>query len=621
MLFALKHALGLALLGSLFWATGFLVAAGSRRLESLTVGAQLVRIALGMVTWIYLLFAFASVGWLRAQIVLPIASMVLIVAAWRATVAVKQELAARRRAFETGSWRGVARGLALWVLPGLTLAGIFFQALAPQIGWDDDVYHLTLPKLYLAHSGFRPVPFSVYSNWPLNIEMLFGLAMMGGDYVLAKLVHTFFLSLLLLAVFRLCRQHTSSPTALLASLLVLANPVVIFEAEYAYVDIAFAFFFLIAVSCAIDYLRTDDVGALLKSGLSCGALAGIKLSGLAGVFCVLVLVLTARPLRFGGRRLRTIGSALLLPTLLLALPWYVKSYLYTGNPLYPMLFRQFGGRDWDESLGQQFFAWQHAMGMGRSLYDYLALPVRVILDGGEDYDHFDGQIGKFWLVAAPLACLVALRLKQSRPYLISAGVYFVFWALSSQQLRFLIALLPPLAVATGLAIHWLDELLTAHRPRALFRVAMWLAAGAALMPILYPTWRRGAREAQALIEDGPRDRSTEVPEGYSFINATAATDAKIMLLDTNHGFFLERAYIADSFFEASQMRLVLSQARSEDELADILKRLELDYLYLARRDTGVQYPGVLAQLLSNRDRAGLAYQCADGGCSIYELRR
>jgi hypothetical protein len=446
--------------------------------------------------------------------------------------------------------------------------------------------------------------------------------MMGGDYILAKLVHVFFLLMLVLAVFRICRQQTSSATAVLASLLVLANPVLLGEAEYAYVDIAFAFFFLIAVSCAVDYVRRDDPRALLLSGLCCGALAGTKLSGFAGVLCVLVLVVGSRPWRFEKKRLLSIGANLLLPALLLALPWYAKSYVYTGNPVYPLLFRQLGGgSEWHASLGQQFYAWQHSIGMGRSLHDYLALPLRVILDGGPEYDHFDGQIGKFWLAALPLAGLAALRARQVRPYLACAGVYFVFWALSSQQMRFLIALLPLLAIATSLAVEWVDGLWATRWARAAWRAAVWLGATFSLLPILYPSWQRGLEEALALRDHGPVERGSVVPEGHAFINASTAPDAKIMMLNTNHGFFLERTYIADSFFEASQMRFVLSQARSQEELSNILAKLDLTHLYVWHRDMGVEYPEILQRFLSNPDHSKLAHRCTNGTCSIYALQR
>jgi hypothetical protein len=622
--FALKHAAALALLGSLFYATGALAEAAFRRIEVPALGPFLVRTTVGLIVWIYLLFFFAAVGWLRAAIVLPVAAAVLLAAVGRALFrgsgGVSTWLRARRA--ERIPWRGLACAFAAGVLPALVLAGIFFRDLSPEIGWDANVYHLTLAKLYLAHGGFRRVPFNVYSNWPLNIELLFSLALMVQDYLLAKLVHAYFLFLVVLAVFRICRGQTSREPAwlaTLATLLVLANQVLLFEAVRAYIDLGFAFFFLAALACAIEHLRSGARAPLILCGLCCGALAGTKVSGIAGLGCVLLIVLAHRPLRFGKQRIGEILASLVLPALALALPWLIKSALYTGNPVYPLLYQRLDGVEWSERLGQQFMAWQQSMGMGRSLHDYLALPIRVIADAGVGYGHFDGYVGRFWLVAVPLSMVTAIFAKSIRPYLLGAGAYFIFWALSSQQMRFLIAVLPPLAIATALALAWLRDRLPARAARAAFQVAVLAGACWALLPILYRSSARGAEEAKNLFLNGPTDPRSVVPEGYAFINAQTPPDAKIMLLNTNHGFFLDREYIADSFFEASQMNLVLSAAHSEDELAASLAKLGVTHVYMSRRSWDIPYPDLLPSFLRNPAHVRLAYRCQRGDCLLFQL--
>ncbi|MEW5807304.1 MAG: hypothetical protein AB1756_08175 [Acidobacteriota bacterium] len=66
---------------------------------------------------------------------------------------------------------------------------LFFHALTPGIAWDDDVYHLNLPKLYLKNHGFLRIPYNIYSNWPMNFEMLYTLGMSVQDHVTSKLIH------------------------------------------------------------------------------------------------------------------------------------------------------------------------------------------------------------------------------------------------------------------------------------------------------------------------------------------------------------------------------------------------------------------------------------------------
>lgn len=623
MLFALRHAAGVVFLGSLFWATGYLIGALLRDVEVRALGSFLVRTTTGVIAWICLLFLCASVGLFRASVALPLAALVLAAAAGRIALRAKRsppwpELRERLRA--RGAWHELALKLLAAALPSLILTAIFFHALSPHLGWDDDVYHLTLPKLYVAEGGFRRVPFNVYSNWPHAVELLFGLAMMVDDYVLAKLVHPFFLVLIVLAVFRICRHRTSRALAVFATLLVLGNPVLLFEAERAYTDIAFAFFLLVAVACAIEHLQSEACAPLALAGLCCGALAGSKLSGLAGLPCVLLIVLARRPFCFDRQRLRMIALCLVLPMIALAVPWYIKSYLYTGNPFYPFLFRFFGGVEWDAGLAEQFMNWQRSIGMGRSLHDYLALPLRVIVDGAPGYARFDGQVGRFWIVAVPLSMLGAWFVQSPRPYLFCAGAYFVFWALASQQLRFLIAVLPLLAIATSVAIAWICDRLRARAARVALGVALAAGASSVLLPILYPSCEQAVTEAKNLIRSGPLSRSAVVPEGYAFINANTPPTSKIMLLNTNHGFFLGREYVADSFFEASQMNSVVSQAKSEEQLAAILRQLGLTHVYVWQDEWGIPYPALLWSFLRDRHHAEVAYRCHDGYCTLYALR-
>lgn len=619
MFHALKHAVGLLLLGSLFYATGYLIEAIGRRFEIPALGPFLVRVALGTIAWIYLLFGLACIGWFRAEVALPLAGVAIAAAVARAALSTGVPLSTMRRLRANWSVAHFATGCLVCAAPGLILVAFFFRNLSPHIGWDDNVYHLTLPKLYLAHGGFRSVPFNVYSNWPHNVELLYGLAMMLGDHVLAKLVHTLFLALVLVAVFRICRQHTSRSTAILATLLVLGNQVLVFEASRAYVDIAFAFFFLIAVICAADHLRSGRNASLLMSGTCCGALAGTKLSGLAGFACVLALIVFARP-SWDPKRLVRIGMWLGLPTALLALPWYVKTYLYTGNPIYPFWFRVLGGIEWNATLARQFLDWQHSIGMGRSFYDYLALPARVVLQGAPGYAHFDGQIGTFWIIAVPLSILVSCRANAVRPYLLCAAGYFLLWAFSSQQMRFLIAVLPLLAVATALAVGWIADSL-ASPVRTGLNAALLAGTCAVVTPALYPVCERAWATATKLVRQGPSGRRSVIPEGYAFINHSTPRTSKLMLLNVNHGFFLDREYIADSFFEASQMNSILSQAKTQAELSAVLSNLAVTHVYVRRVDRGIPYPGLLWSFLRNDHRARLAYSCSQGRCSLYELRR
>src|SRR5262249_324113 len=143
----------------------------------------------------------------------------------------------------------------------------------------------------------------------------------------------------------------------------------------------------------------------------CGIVAGTKILGAVAAPCIGLLVVVSRSMPFDGhefrRSLRDVLLWVALPAFALVLPWYIRSFVYTGNPLYPLLYRVFGGPDWSLVLDRQFMSWQQSIGMGRTAIDYLLLPLRVVLDGGSGYTHFDGRLNPFWIVLIPLSLAAA----------------------------------------------------------------------------------------------------------------------------------------------------------------------------------------------------------------------
>jgi hypothetical protein len=339
--------------------------------------------------------------------------------------------------------------------------------------------------------------------------------------------------------------------------------------------------------------------------------------------CIAVLVVISRATPFTvvefRRGVRDVSLYVALPAFLLALPWYVRSYWYTGNPLYPLFYTWFGGPEWSTSLTQQFFRWQQSIGMGRQFVDYLLLPFRVILNGGDDYRHFDGRVSPLWILVVPVSLAFARSSPTVRRALAVAGVYFVAWAATSQQSRFLVPIIPLLAIAGGVAI---DGLLSrvAFRPVRLVGIA-------AVLCMLLVLWSSravladGGRAGRAMLLRGvsvPGDAKAPV---YQFISDNLPSDARLMLLNTNQGFFVDREYIADSFFEASQMNaLILEGSGDPSAVSRRLRERGITHVLLSTDDWEIPYPPALWDFLRDRRLADLLYSCPDRTCFLFEVR-
>ena len=610
MIYLLQHTAALGLLAALLWLPGYILDRHWSRTEP---GLRLpARFALGVGCWIGCLFLLAALGRLHRPALLAVAVALVGAAVWTRW---HHRFPDRQRP------RRPSVGAVL-ACAGLSaaLAPLYLLASTPTVSWDANVYHLTLPKLYLAAGGFREVPLNVYSYWPLDVQLLYALAMAIQDYVLAKLLHFAFGLLTLYTLYAGCRTFHRPASGALAAALLVANGVVTYELRVAYVDLAHAFFFLAGFLFMLEALDRRRE-ALWLSGICCGLAAGVKVTGIvgAGILGALYLPHLLRARRRGEPVVRHFVIHFAAPVIGLWLPWVLRSAWTTGNPFYPFFYDLFGGPDWSSSLTAQFQAWQSSIGMGRTPIDYLLLPVRVILAGGGGYERFDGEIGSFWIVLVPLALWASRSLPLVRRCLFTAGLYFVFWSLSSQQMRFLIPILPLLAMAGAVAVvELLDRL-----PAAWRRAGQGLAFAAALAVLISSQGRvlTAGYKTLGIYWQAKGDlKPTAVPPVYAYINRNLPPEAKLLFLNTNQVFFCDREVLADSFFEASQIASWLSPAKNTVEVRRLLKERGVTHVLIEARPRPIDYPAALAELLADRQLAERLFRSPKGRFSLFALR-
>ena len=619
MAYLLQHTIALLFLLAVFFLPGLLLErplmGGARRGPL----RRQTHIVLGLGFWIAATFLLASLGLLRSGSLWVVIS-VLGISAFAAWI-----LAGRPIQFA----RPPAAAVVPLALLGALLAPFFLLAMSPPVSWDASAYHLTVPRLFVDHGGFREVPLNVYSYWPLNIQLLFALAMLIDDYVLAKLLHFAFGVATLYATAAACRAFHRPASALLAMVLVLANGVFAFELRVAYVDLAYAFLFLAGFLFMLEALDRDP-RSLWLSGLCCGLLAGVKVTGIAGAAVVGALYLPRLVAAFwqpaSWQRepapvLRPFIIRFVAPVLALWVPWIVRTGALTGNPFYPFFHSQLGGPDWSSALTLRFQEWQSSIGMGREAIDYLLLPLRVILAGGRGYERFDGEIAAFWIVIIPLALWAALRLTLVRRCLAATGLYFVFWSLSSQQMRFLIPALPLLAIAGAVAVVELLDRLPKARWRRAGRALAVITSAAFLISTQGRTLAAGYRTLGVYLRAPGDLRASAVPPVFDFLNTDLPPDARLLFLNTNQTFFCDREILADSFFEASQIADWLAPARNVAELRRLLSLRGVTHVLVERRDWGIEYPAALGEMLADPAEAELVYQSEDRRFSVFELQR
>ncbi len=454
--------------------------------------------------------------------------------------------------------------LGVSILGALALIG----ALSPPgtTDWDGLAYHLAVPKLYLAAHRIFYVPFTSHSNFPFLTEMLYTLGLAFHGPALAKLFHYAMYLVTAGGIFALCRRHVNPTAGSIGALLFMSVPLVIWEAGAAYADITTAMYLLLAAYAVLNWEESGGRGWLAVAGIMSGFALGTKMLALVpiGALCLWVLWLSRSK---GGLR-----SAMLvgLTAAVVGAPWYIKTYLYTGNPVYPFFSNIFGGRNWSPADAELYRAAQQAMGMGRSALDFIGIPWNVTMNGGAFYDApvMYGLLGPAFLGLIGAQILVGGSNRAVQRLAFVSSVFVCAWFFLMQNARYMITVLPFLSIIAGAGAatafgSWkIGRIVVAGF--VVMCVGLGIVAGNSLVI--------GSARAAVGLEsaDSYLSRSFGPYDAHSFINNATPNDARVLLFDEPRGFYLDRPYI---WADPGHHRLIpWDKFRNSDEMVRFFGR-------------------------------------------------
>ena len=233
-------------------------------------------------------------------------------------------------------------------IPFLGLVFILGLLSTTAILWQhySDVYqiHLPLAGIYAQTGKIEPNPFMLYSYFPQNTEMLAACSLLLKSEVAAILVVWGYLASTVVLLWAFLKRYVSSATSAAAGYLFLSIPLVHLFGTTLKNDFPCAAF-LIASSCALavafDQEQIDSTVMsrwIFLSGLLCGGAFGHKLTVVvpfaitAGYLAALAL--KPRPSHPQQRKLWMWWTAGFLLT---ASPWLLRSWILTGDPIYPYM--------------------------------------------------------------------------------------------------------------------------------------------------------------------------------------------------------------------------------------------------------------------------------------------
>ncbi len=331
--------------------------------------------------------------------------------------------------------------------------GSLLVALSPAVDGDALCYHLALPKVYLQEGGFVALPYHDNSTFPLLVEMLFLWALALEGAVTAQLVHWLFGLLLAAATFELARDLLGKRWAWVAATIAVLTPAVTNQMGAAFNDLALAVFSTYALVAWRRAESLANVGgegtappsfvwnaasAFVPAGLMIGAALSTKYVALLYVTAVAVallgrLIVARRWSSIHWRGVLVAGTV----AASVAGPWYLRTAMERGNPLYPFLGDTFGTAGPPTNRASK-------RPLATSAADVLTAPWQVTMQP-ERFGGRGNQLGALFLAALPGVLLLG-RQRQFWLLLGIASLYLALWFGLRQNVRFLLPIVPLLAV-------------------------------------------------------------------------------------------------------------------------------------------------------------------------------
>lgn len=496
----------------------------------------------------------------------------------------------------------VDRALLLMIAFPLGLS--FIKSLAPPTAKDTLLYHFSVPKQFIAQGNSAFIEGNIASYLSLGTEMHSLWAMLFGGLfnervgeAAAGAVIWLFFPLLLAAVFGFAQEiGISRRWSLIAVLMVAAVPTAYHVAASAYIDLALALYVLLAAYALTRWWREPETGSLLLMAVFVGAALSSKLTTLFVIAAFALVILfrvrkaqTAEPDRVG--KIAAFGFGALLIAGVIASPWYLRTWTETGSPIFPFYLSIWPGEapGWDVERSNLFQAMNSQYGgYDKTPLDYLLAPWNISVTAQPEIaTHFDGVLGVAFLIGLPLLIFALWKFEipvEARICSAIAAVMFLFWLFSSQQLRYLLPIVPLLAISTAASAQgvssklagsgkWFEAVLAGASAAMLLVTFAWFAQKAPLRVVL------GGESPDSYLT-----RNIDYYPYYQWLNAESAPDSKVWLINMRRDTYnLARPYFSDYLFEDWTLRRMVWESRSSEELKARAAAMGVQYV-LTRHD-------------------------------------
>lgn len=475
--------------------------------------------------------------------------------------------------------------------------------LAPPIAKDTLLYHFAVPNTFIAQHNSAFIEGNIASYLALGTEMHSVWAMLLGNIVSPRAgeaaagATTFlFFPLLLMAIYGWAREIGVARTwSLIATLVVAAIPTAYHVASSGYIDLSLALYITLAAYSLTRWWKEQSWGWVILIGIFLGAALSVKLTTLF-VFAAFALIILLRAreskdtqagsLRSG--KIVAKGFAALFLAGVIASPWYIRTWVETGSPVFPFYMSIWPGKanGWDVERSNLFQGMNSQYGgVDTDKINYLTAPIRLsVAAQPEQPANYDGVLGVAFLIGLPLLIWALWKFDLAVEIKIMAGVsgiMYLFWLFSSEQLRYLLPIAPLLAIAIAASAEKIGN--------GVGKVAKCALVAASVCGMLTTlAWFCQKAPLRVVLGGETRDeyltRNLDYYPYYQWINTETQPDAKVWLINMRRDTYnIERPVFSDYLFEDWTLRKMIWEAGSAQEIRAKTAAMGIKYV-LTRHD-------------------------------------
>ncbi len=510
------------------------------------------------------------------------------------------------------SWHGLKKFLGqkiptadfvLFLFPLSLLVLIFILTLAPPLGPDDLIYHLNAPRRFLQNHNISLSPETKNSTGMQYCQMLYTLCLTSGRDIAAKMMNFCILLFLLGTLKQIARRFFPQIRMGLVWLLLLSQPIVFYVGVRAYGDLFATWMTLMAIYYVLVSLEENKRRGFFLSAVFIGMAVGAKLTSAYAIISISFVILIASIIK---RRAfaKIIGdfASYYVIIFLIILGWLLWNWHYLGTPLYPFLREVFSpGREF--ILNDTFLSGvSRSLKFATNLKQYLLLPFTVTFTRQPPNGYWGNIILPGFLCLLPLILWACWKNKIRIYLVIYSAVYIILWSWKMQFIRYLLPIIPVLAILGVDALNEMRVSIGGRSGKAIYVicVALFIYIPATLFLFVKTLDYQNVKALQFAANFISRDtfyRGTYFSPMYrmsEYCNKTLDPKAsRIRMFWEAQSYYLNIPYIPDSLTHSDLYELQKKYGGDTQAVCDALRSQGITHILYNR--------GCFADLFSSSD--------------------